>query len=226
MTGDTLQTLALASLAAYGLVTLGGRSMLARLQQRDSGWRGISGAPGSVSWWAGVTMAIAALGLPTALWLSPPAPLVSAPRVWAGGVLFALGFAGTLYAQLAMGSSWRIGVRDGEQTRLRTDGPFRWCRNPVFTGMLVSTGALVLWEPWVALPWALLWFSLELQVRVVEEPYLARTHGAAYRTYAARTGRFLPGLGRSLGRHAVGERHAAGPGTLDTQATTPITTQS
>ena len=41
--------------------------------------------------------------------------------------------------------------------------------------------------------------ALELQVRRVEEPYLLRTHGARYRRYAARTGRFLPGIGRLRG---------------------------
>ena len=38
--------------------------------------------------------------------------------------------------------------------------------------------------------------ALEIQVRAVEEPYLLRTHGDAYRRYAAATGRFLPGIGR------------------------------
>lgn len=39
-------------------------------------------------------------------------------------------------------------------------------------------------------------FGLALQVRLVEEPYLLRTHGEVYRDWAARTGRFLPGVGR------------------------------
>ncbi|GAA4289104.1 hypothetical protein [Georgenia daeguensis] len=38
--------------------------------------------------------------------------------------------------------------------------------------------------------------AVELQVRVVEEPYLLRTQGQAYASYAATVGRFLPGLGR------------------------------
>jgi len=38
--------------------------------------------------------------------------------------------------------------------------------------------------------------GLELQVRFVEEPYLARTHGEEYRAYASRVGRFVPRLGR------------------------------
>jgi hypothetical protein len=37
--------------------------------------------------------------------------------------------------------------------------------------------------------------GLELQVCFVEEPYLRRTHGSAYLRYAARAGRFIPGVG-------------------------------
>jgi protein-S-isoprenylcysteine O-methyltransferase Ste14 len=33
-------------------------------------------------------------------------------------------------------------------------------------------------------------------IRAVEAPYLLRVHGPAYAAYAARTGRFLPGVGR------------------------------
>ncbi|MGC4763322.1 hypothetical protein ACLQ20_10755 [Micromonospora sp. DT46] len=43
---------------------------------------------------------------------------------------------------------------------------------------------------------AVLVASVQVQVRAVEEPYLIRTHGATYLMYAARTGRFWPGLGR------------------------------
>jgi protein-S-isoprenylcysteine O-methyltransferase Ste14 len=38
--------------------------------------------------------------------------------------------------------------------------------------------------------------AIQMQVRAVEEPYLLRTHGDNYAAYAARVGRFLPGLGR------------------------------
>ncbi|MDI3422276.1 hypothetical protein [Streptomyces luteolus] len=38
--------------------------------------------------------------------------------------------------------------------------------------------------------------GIELQVRRIEEPCLRHVHGAAWQEYAARTGRFVPGLGR------------------------------
>ena len=40
--------------------------------------------------------------------------------------------------------------------------------------------------------------ALEIQVRLVEEPYLARVHGDGYRRYVATTGRFVPGVGRRV----------------------------
>jgi hypothetical protein len=42
--------------------------------------------------------------------------------------------------------------------------------------------------------------ALELQVRLVEEPYLMRTHGKGYLLYASRVGRFVPGVGKLKAR--------------------------
>ena len=39
--------------------------------------------------------------------------------------------------------------------------------------------------------------TYQIQVRLVEEPYLHQVHGEAYRTYAERTGRFVPWVGRA-----------------------------
>jgi protein-S-isoprenylcysteine O-methyltransferase Ste14 len=42
----------------------------------------------------------------------------------------------------------------------------------------------------------LLVIALELQTRLVEEPYLLNAQGESYAVYAERAGRFLPGVGR------------------------------
>ena len=114
----------------------------------------------------------------------------------AGAVLGVAGIALTLLAQLAMGDSWRIGVDDTQRTELVTTGVFAKVRNPIFTAMLIATGGLVLLVPNPLSVTALvvLTAALEVQVRLVEEPYLARTHGPIYLDYRAATGRFLPTL--------------------------------
>jgi protein-S-isoprenylcysteine O-methyltransferase Ste14 len=91
-----------------------------------------------------------------------------------------------------------VGVDPSERTVLRSDGPFRWVRNPIFSWMILAASGLALLVPNAAslVGLAALVVGIELQVRLVEEPYLLRTHGAAYAGYAARTGRFLPGVGR------------------------------
>jgi protein-S-isoprenylcysteine O-methyltransferase Ste14 len=115
-----------------------------------------------------------------------------------GLTLYGVGGAGTLLAQLQMGRSWRVGVDPAEHTALVERGLYRWIRNPIYTAMLTFTVGLLLLLPNQAalLAFALLLLGLELHVRFVEEPHLLRQHGDAYRSYAGRVGRFLPGLGR------------------------------
>ena len=75
-----------------------------------------------------------------------------------------------------MGESWRIGVDEQERTALVTSGPFAVVRNPIFAGMLPASLGLALLVPnVVALAGlAALLVALEIQVRLVEEPYLMR----------------------------------------------------
>lgn len=98
-----------------------------------------------------------------------------------------------------MRRSWRIGVDSSERTQLVTDRVFAIVRNPIFTGMVLAWVGLALIEPNVLSLVALvtLLAGVELQVRV-EVPYLLTAHSLAYRRYAARTGRFVPRLGRLL----------------------------
>jgi protein-S-isoprenylcysteine O-methyltransferase Ste14 len=101
-------------------------------------------------------------------------------------------------AQLGMGASWRIGVSEDQGTDLITGGWFRLCRNPIYTAMIVGWTGFALMVP-TGLAFAavvVIAIGLELQVRVVEEPYLERTHGDEYGRYASRVGRFVPGVGR------------------------------
>ncbi|BCB76856.1 isoprenylcysteine carboxylmethyltransferase family protein [Phytohabitans flavus] len=192
-------------LYVVGLVTVFGlRSVLQYRATGDSGHRRPHHRPGSVGWWAAVLLAgavgVGAVGPLLALTGAVGVPAVLAVPALAGGglVLMVCGFAGVLAGQQAMGLSWRVGVDDTERTALVSAGLFRHVRNPIFTAMVVAyIGLLATVPTWVtALGLVCLIAGVELQVRQVEEPYLIRVHGAAYRRYAAGVGRFLPRLGR------------------------------
>lgn len=121
----------------------------------------------------------------------------SAGVLAAGLVVFAAGCGMTLWAQSAMGTSWRIGVDPTERTAMVVDGPFGWARNPIFTGMVTAALGLALLAPTVLTIAAVVMLvaAVEIQVRSVEEPYL-RVAMPDWQNYANRVGRFVPGLGR------------------------------
>lgn len=199
---------ALGCYAAFVLVALVGRSLLARARTGDWGIRiAMATTPGArvahalfVGGGLGIALgpALDLVGIGGG-WStrvsSPPDGTFGSPTV--GIALAALGTAGTVWSQLVMGASWRIGVDPDERTALVARGPFRLVRNPIFTSMLLAAAGLVVLAPSVVgvVALAMLLAGLELQVRGVEEPYLVAAHGSAYLGYAARTGRFLPGVG-------------------------------
>lgn len=215
--------MAIASFALWALylaLAFGWRTLAQRRSTGSTGFKGLSGRPGSAAWFGGalfvcaVALGLAAPVLGLAGVIGPVGVLDG--QVWRllGLALFALGLAGTLWAQRAMGASWRIGVDEAERTGLVTGGPFALVRNPIFSAMIVAFSGLTLLVPNVlALAGvAALIAAVELQVRRVEEPYLLGAHGARYADYASRVGRFVPGAGL-LGhtRRPDRTRRVAGP---------------
>jgi protein-S-isoprenylcysteine O-methyltransferase Ste14 len=194
--------LALVFYSFYLLFALLGRSWLQRRRTGDWGFRGLSGSVFSADGIGGALLVagMAASGLAPVLALAGIAPLVFEHQVLhiLGFGMLGPGFVYTLVAQLQLGASWRIGVDLGERTALVTHGLFARVRNPIFTGMLLASFGLALAVPNApALAGAVLTLlGLEIHVRLVEEPYLLRAHGEAYRAYARRVGRFAPGVGR------------------------------
>lgn len=199
-----MATLALALYFVYLLLAFGVRMLIQLRRTGSTGFHGVGGRPGSPEWIAGVGFTVALLvgaAAPVLALLDVVEPIaaldVAAVHI-AGFVLAVAGIGATFYAQVAMGSSWRIGVDPVERTELVTSGPFSLVRNPIFSAMLPTALGLTMLVPsWVSLlGLAGLVLALELQVRVVEEPHLLRAHGGAYAGYAARVGRFVPGVGR------------------------------
>jgi len=203
VTDGAAAVVALGLYAAWALVAFGVRTVVQLRRTGDSGFRAAGGRAGSAEWWARVLF----VGALATGFAAPVATLAGLERVggldgravtWVGIGVTVVGIVATLLTQLAMGDSWRIGVDPDERTTLVHSGPFRVVRNPIFTVMGVTAIGLALVVPNVAalVGLVVLAVALELQVRRVEEPYLLATHGVAYRAYAARVGRFVPGLGR------------------------------
>ena len=199
--------LALGLLGLYAVLALGVRAVVQLQRTGSTGVIGISGRPGSIEWVSGVLfelaigVVVAGAILDLSDVLDPISALDGGFLQAVGIVLAVVGLVATLGAQFAMGDSWRVGVDPAERTELVTDGPFSLVRNPIYAGVIPFFAGIMLLVPnLVAIGgFALLVLGLELQTRLVEEPYLRRVHGPAYVDYAARVGRFVPGVGR-LGR--------------------------
>jgi protein-S-isoprenylcysteine O-methyltransferase Ste14 len=197
-----MSTVALVLYVVALVVLFGVRSVVQRRRTGHSGFHGISGTPAEAGWWGGVLFLVAMVAGLAGLLLAVTGVVAADPPLAAaqvaGLVLALAGFAATLAGQVGMGTSWRIGVDPAERTELVTGGVFAHVRNPVFTAMVAAQAGVVLMVPtWVsAAALAALVAAVQLQVRTVEEPYLLDVHGAAYAAYAARTGRYVPGLGR------------------------------
>ncbi|MGV0624442.1 methyltransferase family protein [Mycolicibacter minnesotensis] len=194
---------ALVLYVTFAVLGFGWRSWVQYRSTGSTGFRGIGGRAGSLEWLAGVGFAGAVVGglAAPALQLAgviTPIQVLQTPWLQAAGTVLAVaGIAATVYSQRDMGESWRIGVDSEEATALVSDGVFAWVRNPIFTAMLIFAAGIALMtpNPLALVAFGALWGAIELQVRVVEEPYLARVHGDAYRRYCADVGRFLPGIG-------------------------------
>ncbi|WP_144662981.1 isoprenylcysteine carboxylmethyltransferase family protein [Paenarthrobacter nicotinovorans] len=198
--------MALAALALFAALILltNVRSQIQRRLTGDRGNRQRLRPQRSWGWWglaiADLGYLMVGLGAPVAALAGMP-PLAAADHTVVHGlgfVLAVLGILATFASQLALGASWRIGVDEAERTSLVTTGPFRLVRNPVFTAAATVFLGLAFMVPnlLAIAGLAVTLTGIELQVRLVEEPYLRGVHGAAYADYASRVGRFLPGIGR------------------------------
>jgi protein-S-isoprenylcysteine O-methyltransferase Ste14 len=121
--------------------------------------------------------------------------LVDNPAVGLVGAALALaGIVVTMWSQLAMGDSWRIGIDPEEHTTLVTTGPYRRVRNPIYTGMFafVIGFALVIPNVIAIIGAIAVLGAIGYVVLRVEEPYLLAHHGLEFVQWKRTTGRFLP----------------------------------
>jgi protein-S-isoprenylcysteine O-methyltransferase Ste14 len=121
------------------------------------------------------------------------------PPEWAEELAAAVVFGGVILmvaAQLNMGVSWRVGIDETARPGLVTDGLYGFCRNPIYFAMFLTLAGLTVLLPTGLSVLGFLAIFLGVRSQVfAEEAYLRRAYGASFDAYAARTGRFVPGLG-------------------------------
>jgi protein-S-isoprenylcysteine O-methyltransferase Ste14 len=124
-----------------------------------------------------------------------PLPFVPAavPRAAVGGAMFAAGF---LLAIWAIATIRRSGSRietSQPTTTIVESGPYRFTRNPIYTGMFLGQVGLAigfdsLWVLATLLPF---YFVIRYGVVAREEAYLEGKFGAVYLGYKSRVRRWL-----------------------------------
>jgi len=95
-----------------------------------------------------------------------------------------------------LGKQWALAARLVEGHTLIQEGPYRFVRNPIYTGMLgmlVATG-LATMRP-IQLLFAILLFALGTFIRIrSEERLLRQAFGAEFDEYARRVPALIPGI--------------------------------
>jgi protein-S-isoprenylcysteine O-methyltransferase Ste14 len=122
-------------------------------------------------------------------------PLHSLERrlvVLVGLILLLVSLLWTVLAQAQMGDSWRIGIDTEHRTTLVQGGVFRFSRNPIFVGMILTLLGLFLVIPNVATLITLLVGTILIGIQVrLEEEYLTTTHGDTYNEYRRNVRRWI-----------------------------------
>ena len=191
----------------YLLVVFGLNTVLQMRASGSSGWVhgvGATGAERAASALFLLAWALDLLGPALILTgvLGPVSALNHTLVHVAGFVLIGVATLGARQAQVSMGAAWRTGIDPGRSQHLVTWGLFATVRNPVYVTVMAASLGIALLAPTVVAVLALLicLVSLEVQTRLVEEPFLLRRHGGAYLAYTDAVGRFIPKTGHLVHR--------------------------
>ena len=124
--------------------------------------------------------------------LLPIEYLESAKLKFAGLILLFVSFLWTTIGQYQMSGSWRIGIDYEETTKLVSNGLFKYSRNPIFLGVLISyLGTFLIIPNILSFSIMLVTFvTIQTQVRL-EEEYLESVQGKEYIEYKSQVRRWL-----------------------------------
>jgi protein-S-isoprenylcysteine O-methyltransferase Ste14 len=110
-----------------------------------------------------------------------------------GTALLVGGLAFACWARVALGRNWSNVVTIKVGHELVQNGPYRWVRHPIYTGLLLAIAGTALtgdlWMDLAAVPLVFVAFWIKLRR---EETWMMEQFGAAYIAYAKRTARLIP----------------------------------
>jgi protein-S-isoprenylcysteine O-methyltransferase Ste14 len=120
--------------------------------------------------------------------------LPEVPLVWDTGLLITLvGIAISLWARQSLGGNWSSVVTLKDDHELIRQGPYRWIRHPIYTGILVAVLGTAMIKGhlrgWLGL--VILFAGFYFKARR-EESFLRQEFGAGFEEHTQRTGMFLP----------------------------------
>lgn len=135
-------------------------------------------------------VAIIGFALPTFVALAPRTDAVPTTMILSSAIVL-LGTAAAIYAVVFLGRGFSVFP---QARRLTTNGPYRLVRHPLY----LAEFAVILGAVWdIRQPWPLVIFACAVAVQTLrmhfEEKILAETF-PAYRDYAKRTARLVPGI--------------------------------
>jgi protein-S-isoprenylcysteine O-methyltransferase Ste14 len=175
---------------AFVLVWLAG-AILARQRDPAAGRQGGRDLASTLGGFFG----FAVVATPASLWR----PLtVGLPWLRVVGLaLLVLATAGAIWARVALGDMWATTARTTEHHALRTSGPYRIIRHPIYSailGMVVATALTQGLGRWAALC-VVVAYILALKIRA-EERLLSSEFPDEYGRYRADVPQLIPGLRR------------------------------
>ncbi len=114
---------------------------------------------------------------------------------WLGVAIVVLGFAITFWARFTLGGNWSSNVTIKVGHELIRNGPYRWVRHPIYTGLILAmVGTAIARNQWRGLPAILLiWLSFHIK-RLKEEKFMRQTFAEQYTEYSQTTGAIFPRL--------------------------------
>jgi protein-S-isoprenylcysteine O-methyltransferase Ste14 len=95
-----------------------------------------------------------------------------------------------------LGTNWSVNLELREDHQLVTSGIYKYIRNPMYAALLLyAVAQTLLLSNWIAGPCFLVQFTLMFILRLRgEERMMSEKFGQAYKEYARRTKRLIPGI--------------------------------